>query len=77
MRCCLRVCLFVVLIFAVPPPAAATEASAGRATETTAATRAAEREAIRQTPILQRPSRPGHFYGNTVRRIHRRRISGR
>jgi hypothetical protein len=27
------------------------------------------RQAIRQTPILERPSRPGHFYGNTVRRL--------
>ena len=31
---------------------------------------AAHREAIRQMPILNRPSRPGHFYGNTVRRRH-------
>lgn len=28
----------------------------------------ADRAAIRATPILERPSRPGHFYGNTVRR---------
>jgi hypothetical protein len=27
---------------------------------------------IRQQPILERPDRPGHFYGNTVRRMHRR-----
>jgi hypothetical protein len=26
------------------------------------------RKDIRATPILERPSRPGHFYGNTVRR---------
>jgi len=26
------------------------------------------RREIRQMPILERPSRPGHFYGNTVRR---------
>jgi hypothetical protein len=26
------------------------------------------RKEIRQMPILERPSRPGHFYGNTVRR---------
>ncbi len=31
---------------------------------------AAYRQAIRQTPILERPSRPGHFYGNTVRRLN-------
>jgi len=28
------------------------------------------REEIRSTNILYRPSRPGHFYGNTVRRRH-------
>ena len=27
-----------------------------------------QRAAIRAMPILERPSRPGHFYGNTVRR---------
>jgi hypothetical protein len=26
------------------------------------------RREIRQMPIMERPSRPGHFYGNTVRR---------
>jgi hypothetical protein len=26
------------------------------------------RREIKQIPILERPSRPGHFYGNTVRR---------
>ena len=35
--------------------------------------RAAVREAIRNTPLLERPNRPGHFYGNTVRRITERR----
>lgn len=39
---------------------------------TRAQMKAAEREAIRQLPILQRPSRPGHFYGNTVRRLNNR-----
>jgi len=33
-------------------------------------TQAAYRETIRQMPILERPNRPGHFYGNTVRRLH-------
>ena len=28
------------------------------------------RAAIRSMPITSRPMRPGHFYGNTVRRIH-------
>jgi hypothetical protein len=33
----------------------------------------AEREAIKRTPIEERPYRPLHFYGNTVRRINNRR----
>jgi hypothetical protein len=32
-----------------------------------AATNLSRRE-IRQMPITERPSRPGHFYGNAVRR---------
>ena len=34
--------------------------------------RGAEREKIQSTPILERPYRPLHFYGNTVRRRHYR-----
>jgi hypothetical protein len=34
------------------------------------------RQEIRQMPILERPSRPGHFYGNTVRRGHTRTHQG-
>jgi hypothetical protein len=33
------------------------------------------RQQIRQMPLLERPNRPGHFYGNTVRRLHNRRMS--
>ena len=29
-------------------------------------------EAIRRMPLLQRPNRPGHFIGNTIRRNARR-----
>ncbi len=32
----------------------------------------AERAVIERTPILERPYRPLHFYGNTVRRRHYR-----
>ena len=31
------------------------------------------RQNIKSMPIVARPSRPGHFYGNTVRRVHQRR----
>lgn len=34
-----------------------------------ATSRAAMRQSIRQQPILARPSRVGHVYGNTVRRM--------
>jgi hypothetical protein len=30
------------------------------------------RDEIREMPILERPYRAGHFYGNTVRRRHHR-----
>ncbi len=36
-------------------------------------TGAQRRQAIRAMPLLERPYRVGHFYGNTVRRIHHRR----
>lgn len=29
-----------------------------------------QREQLRATPIVNRPNRPLHFYGNTVRWIH-------
>lgn len=34
------------------------------------------RDQIKQMPILQRPNRLGHFYGNTVRRRYYRSHSG-
>ncbi|HEX3725246.1 MAG TPA: hypothetical protein VHV08_03345, partial [Pirellulales bacterium] len=37
-------------------------------TASSAQAREVTRKEIRQMPILERPSRPGHFYGNTVRR---------
>jgi hypothetical protein len=46
-----------------PGPSAASERSDGNP-------RPAQRQAIRQTPILERPNRVGHFYGNTVRRLN-------
>ncbi len=33
-----------------------------------------ERDQIKSTPIEQRPNRPLHFYGNTVRRRHQREM---
>jgi hypothetical protein len=39
--------------------------------EADAAYTAAQRAAIRSMPITQRPYRPGHVYGNTVRALNR------
>jgi hypothetical protein len=35
-----------------------------------------ERQAIKATPLLERPYRVGHFYGNTVRRNYTRTHGG-
>lgn len=41
--------------------------------EALANSRQAYRETIRSMPLLERPNRFGHIYGNTVRRIYHRR----
>lgn len=38
-----------------------------------AASSSDSRQSIKSMPVVARPSRPGHFYGNTVRRVHQRR----
>lgn len=40
------------------------------------AARAMTRQQIRSMPILERPNRFGHFYGNTVRRRYYRHHGG-
>lgn len=37
--------------------------------EVQAASRALTRAEIRRMPMVARPNRPGHFFGNTVRRL--------
>ena len=70
-------CLVLVGVFAVPQPVSAVRSpDAPRETPTTVSENAARRQSIRQTPILERPDRVGHFYGNTVRRRHRRANGG-
>ena len=67
----------LVAMFATPEPVPAEQTTpAFRASTATVSSNAAYRQVIRQTPILQRPDRPGHFYGNTVRRRHRRANGG-
>ncbi len=73
-RCLLTACLFVVLMQAASQSASAQQTQpTARPTSATAVSRTE----IRQMPLLHRPDRPGHFYGNTVRRLHRRRSGGR
>jgi hypothetical protein len=43
----------------------------GVAGEASAVYTPAQRAAIRAMPITQRPYRPGHVYGNTVRALNR------
>jgi hypothetical protein len=57
-------------LFASGPEKVKGEASAPAANATAATPR---REAIKEMPLLERPNRFGHFYGNTVRRINERR----
>ena len=54
-------------------PSSNAVAGSNDSTKTTVMINTSQREAIHQMPLLQRPDRPGHFYGNTVRRIYRRR----
>ncbi|MBL9083168.1 MAG: hypothetical protein JNK76_15240 [Planctomycetales bacterium] len=44
---------------------------AGVVGEASAAYTPAQRATIRSMPITQRPYRPGHVYGNTVRALNR------
>lgn len=64
-------------LFASPTPAAnetvvvpAPAVSSAAPAVSPAAVRTLDRQAIRQMPLLMRPNRPGHFYGNTVRRLY-------
>jgi len=50
--------------------------TSSRPSQARARTASSNRQAIKQMPILQRPSRFGHFYGNTVRRRYSRQTSG-
>ena len=42
-----------------------------------AALTAAQRQAIRSMPLVNRPNRPGHIYGNNVRRLYNLRAGRR
>jgi len=78
-RRCLLTCIAVAALLVLPQTLSTAngQTHVSPATTTPAGsimrTQAAQREAIRQTPILERRNRPGHFYGNTVRRLHAQR----
>lgn len=61
--------LLLTIALTVPSVLPVKEASASGPVIATGARRAA----IKSQHILNRPYRPGHFYGNTVRRRHARR----
>ena len=66
MRSALRYLLFVGIVGSAFWVLPATPVSAD------SAARGLTREQIRSMPILERPNRIGHFYGNTVRRRYHR-----
>lgn len=66
MRSALRHLLFAGIVGSAVWVLPATSVSAD------SAARALTREQIRSMPILERPNRIGHFYGNTVRRRYHR-----
>ena len=49
---------------------AASSAQAARRWERNTFSNTRRRAQIKSMHILNRPNRPGHFYGNTVRRLH-------
>ncbi len=74
----IRECLFVGMVGVALSTMSSTSSAMQQGNNTAqpmaAASVAQQRETIRQMPLLERPNRPGHFYGNTVRRIHDRRM---
>lgn len=74
MRYCLFAALLGIAFWAGSESAVAMQANNSVGTRPVASkVTPQERETIRQTPLLERPNRPGHFYGNTVRWLHDRR----
>ena len=64
----LTVCLFLLTAVSLSQASAATPAGTNPRPVTRATTLSPQ--AIRQMPLLERPNRPGHFYGNTVRALN-------
>ena len=66
----LTICVLFAAISLIPQLNNSAEARSMRSSLQAQASRDA---AIRRMPLLQRPNRPGHFIGNTIRNNARRR----
>ena len=70
-RCCFLTGLFAfALLLATQSEVQAGSQSNGSSAMNNVGSQAAYKQSIRDMPLLERPNRPGHFYGNTVRRIY-------
>ncbi len=68
-----RICTFGLLAAALLAGGVALTANREIPLTAPMAVNATTRQAIKAMPILERPNRVGHFYGNTVRRVNERR----
>jgi hypothetical protein len=68
----MRTIIFAALTAAAVFPCPSAAAAAGNGFDPRIVTFGSAREQIKSTPIEQRPYRPLHVYGNTVRRRHAR-----
>jgi len=66
-----RTILLLCTLFAILPATSHAETS----WTTRIIKRGPDRQTTNSMPITQRPNRPFHFYGNTVRRIHYRGVA--
>lgn len=66
----MRTAAFAAVLAAALAPTPAD--AAGRALDSRVFVLGDAREEIKSTPITQRPNRPLHIYGNSVRRRHQR-----
>ena len=67
-----RVFTLGLLVVAMAAAGLACTARRDKASADSLAVNAATRQTIKSMPILERPNRFGHFYGNTVRRANER-----
>ncbi len=66
-------CSFILILLTFGQSASAAQEKPAPQPADNGARTVSYRESIRRMPLLARPHRPGHFYGNAVRRLHHRR----